>query len=136
MNISIKLLHGVGIVKNKGDIPITEDPLVVSFTCDFTNVKNIFVTVASDKRTVVLEASDGVVVIPKALKVAGVLNLTFKKIINGEVLHVWSIEPILLKDVGGKYTPIPQIIALEQKISALTEAVAELKKIIIEKEEF
>lgn len=136
MNLPIKLLRGIGIADVKGEIPITDDPFIISTTYAFGNLDNVFVTAQNGNKTVIFELSDGVAVLPEALKTPGVLRLLFQKIVDGVTLHTWQIEPILLKDISGEFTAIPQITALEKQVEALTEAVAELKKIIIENGEF
>ena len=136
MNLPIKLLRGVGIVDKIGEIPVTDDPFVVSLTSTYGDLDNIYVTAHNGNRTVVFEASEGVAVLPDALKTPGTLRLVFQKIVDGVTLHSWQVEPLQLKDVSGNFTAIPQIAAIEKQVQALTEAVAELKKLIIENGEF
>lgn len=136
MNLPIKLLRGVGIVDKIGEIPVTDDPFVVSLTSTYGDLDNIYVTAHNGNRTVVFEALEGVAVLPEALKTPGTLRLVFQKIVDGVTLHTWQVEPLQLKDVSGNFTAIPQIAAIEKQVQALTEAVAELKKIIIENGEF
>ena len=136
MNLQIKLLRGLGITDVKGEIPITNDPFILSPTYAFGDLDNVFVTAQNGNKTVIFGLADGVAVLPEALKTPGVLRLLFQKIVDGVTLHTWQIEPILLKDISGNVTAIPQITALEKQVEALTEAVAELKQIIIENGEF
>ena len=136
MNITLDLLHGVAIVKNKGVIPITSDPFTLSVCSKDYVRENLFVTVANDGHNVTAELIDGIAVLPSEVKKAGVMRITIRKIINGEILQTWQAEDILLRELEGGYEPIPQITALTEKVAALAAAVAELKKIIIEREEF
>lgn len=134
MNIPISLYSGIGIAAVKGPIPITDDPMIVSVSCDHDTLKNVYVVATNEKKTFKGTLNDGVCVLPDELKIPGSLNLTFKKIINGEIIHIWSCESILLKDISGTQTAIPQITELKTQVSAMSEALAELKYIITSKE--
>ncbi len=136
MNVQIKLMRGVGVSLQRGEIPITDDPFVITPSCSYSDLDNVFVTAQNGNRTVVFGLADGVAVLPNSLKIPGALRLIFQKIVDGVTLHTWQVEPILLKDISGTFTAIPQITALEAQVTALTEAVGELKKIIIENGEF
>lgn len=136
MNITLELIHGVALVKNRGAIPVTDDPLVISITSKIFECKSLFITAENNGKTIAFEAQEGVAVLPEALKKSGELKLLIQKIVDGEILQTWTAEKILLRDLGGDFEAIPQITALTEKVAALTEAVAELKKIITESEEF
>lgn len=136
MNITLELLHGVAIVKNRGAIPLTDDPLTLSIFSKKYLRDDLFVTGEINGKSITFEIKDGIAVIPAALKEAGAMKLTVRKIINGEILQTWSAEPVLLREIDGKYEAIPQITELSEKVAKLTEAVAELKNIIINQEEF
>ena len=131
MELPIKLLRGVGFCETRGDVPIT-DEMSIAATCDSVILDNVYVTLQNNGKTVVCELVDGSAQVPETLKNPGVLKLCFQKIVNGRTLHTWSIPPILLKDVSGTFTAIPQITALEDQVQALTEAVAELRQIIVD----
>lgn len=135
MNITLKLLYGVAIVKNKGAIPITNAPLRVMLESNEL-IENLFITATNANKVFTIEVIDGVAVLPDVLKAAGTLRMTIRQIINGEVLRTWQTEDILIRELEAEHEAIPQITALTEKVTALTAAVSELKNLIIEREEF
>ena len=136
MNITLELLSGVAVVKNKGVIPLTADPLTVSvYSKDYVR-DHLFLTASINNHTESFELTDGITVLPDRFATAGALKLTVRKIINGEVLRVWHAEEVLIKQIEGEYEAIPQVTELSNKVTALTAAVAELKQKIIEMGDF
>jgi hypothetical protein len=135
MNLSLELLYGIALVKNKGVITVTAEPLVISLNSR-DSLKNLYITAVNGDKTITFEVVDGGATLPEALKTAGTLQMSIRQIINGEVLRTWTVEQIYFKELGGEYEAIPQVTELTEKVAALTDAIAELKNIIIEREEF
>lgn len=56
---------------------------------------------------------------------AGILNAEVKHYIQGELIKSYRIEPLLLKEVDGTISALPEIEALKQRLASLEEVVAE-----------
>lgn len=59
---------------------------------------------------------------------AGELKSSVMHYLKGELIKVYSIEPLILKEVDGGLNTEPQISALERRVEELEATLAELKK--------
>ena len=142
MNITFVLKQRIAVLQHREPFPLTEEPVILSFSSTPGDLKNLFIKGEINSIVCAFEASEtGAAVLPAALKQCGILKLTIQRIIDGKTYQTWSAEPVEFVEIDGKYTAIPQILNMEariqqqeEKILQLSEALGELKNLIVNKE--
>lgn len=68
--------------------------------------------------------------ISAAFTTPGVVVIDLVQTLNGEIVRTWKIEPIVVKELGGKPVPVPAIENFRQELNTIKAAVLETLKLI------
>lgn len=130
---TIKLkTNGTGRYDDVSPFIVTDNSLQVAAVLPPFNGE--FYLVAENNGTVQkkLLTRDGAVTIENLS--AGELNAEVKHYLKGELVKVYKVEPLILKEVDGTLSAMPEIEALHHDISSLERAFGEYGQIAAERE--
>ena len=118
--------NGVGRYDNVSPFMIADKELELKI--DLPNFNGEFYIVAENngKTFKMLLPRDGVIALDELT--AGELNAEVKHYLKGELIKIYKIEPLLLKEVDGTLSVTPEIAELKAIINALDKSFAQYKE--------
>ncbi len=117
---------GVGRYGDVSPFMITDNSLELKVELPNVNGEFYFIAENNGKQYKKLLPRDGAATLDRL--VAGELNAEVKHYLKGELIKVYKIEPLLLKEVDGTLSAMPEIAALKAEISALDKSFREYKQ--------
>ncbi len=127
----IRLLTGRAIVLNNTIQTLAENvPLELTLRSDIAYDDIYAICVLNSKRRT-YKFLDGSVSIPPSELSSGELLITLQQIKEGKVLNTWYCEKITLREAPGRYTVVPETIAMKNEIAVLKKALAELHQTVV-----
>ena len=117
---------GVGRYDDVSPFLITDNRLELKI--ELPNLNGEFYLVAENNgKSLKLLLPRGGVVAPDGLT-AGEFNAEVKHYLKGELIKTYKVEPLLLKEVDGTLSALPEIAELKAQISALDKSFAQYKQ--------
>jgi hypothetical protein len=99
---------------------ICGEPLVIEVDSAYDN---LYAVCHTEQTHLPIKVKDGVLTIPPSLMIPGEMSITFKQIVNGEVIKVWHSERVTLKGLGEEYEVIPELVTIKMAIKELYKLV-------------
>lgn len=123
------LLTANELVKHNAIITIPEEKVELAFSSPIYPVDHLVVSIRKGAEITQIRTNGKPVDITEQCTSAGLVEITATLEARGVAAKVWQIEPIVVKEIGGNFIAVPQIVELEARVATLEKAIVELTKL-------
>lgn len=112
-------------------VTLPEEKVEIAFSSPIYPTDCLVVSVRKGDTVKPYKPKCGIVDVTDFCASAGLVEITATLTVRGEAAKVWQIEPLIVKEINGGFAPVPQIVALESRVSTLEKALVELTKLTV-----
>lgn len=98
----------------------------LAFTSPIYPIDSLIITARHGDRVKNYRPVNGVVDITELCDRAGLVEIVATLEARGVAAKTWQIAPLVVKEIDGKFEPIPYIVELEKRVTTLEKALVEL----------